>query len=97
MNVTIKTNNHWRQFVYRYDVPSKVLADQFDYLSDDVIDGFFKYRGNWYHLDEFMRIENNPDSEFSQWHGYSGDSYFSGIVIRISKDADTYQIGTYYS
>ena len=49
-DLTIKTNRRWRDFVYRHDVPAKVLADQFDYQDgEDVIDGFFCYRGRWYH------------------------------------------------
>ena len=125
--LTIVTNRHWRQFVYRYDVPKNVLADQFDYqldgmicwsCSDDYgdverdrhktgkhcpkcgseiepyseqIDGFFKYRGYWYHLDQFMRI---PGQMFNgeDWNGYHADSFFSGILIRMSDDGEEYGI-----
>ena len=96
--LTIKTDNKWKQFKYRNEVPAKVLKDQFDYLSeDDSFDGFILYRKHWYHLSDFMRIENHPDDKFSSYHGYSSDSFFSGVLIKVSKDGEMYQIATYYS
>lgn len=97
MGLTIITNNHERQFKYRNEVPDEVLSSDFDYQDEDTFDGYFQYRGNWYHLDMFMRIDNHKDAVFSSWHGYSSDSFFSGIVIRISDDVETYQIGLYLS
>ena len=109
MALTIRTNNQWREFVYRYDVPADVLASQFDYQDpEETLDGFFQYRGTWYHLDQFMRIEpmspGDPhalrpgdDSPLKGWHGYHGDSYFSGVLIRLSDDGERYQIATYFS
>lgn len=98
MPVTIKTNNVPRNFVYRHDVPEKVLASQFDHLSeDDAPDGFVKYRGYWYHTSDFMRIEGATTEEFNGWHGYSSDSYFSGVLIRISDDGESCVLGTYFS
>jgi len=95
-SLKIKTDNKWRNFVYRYDVPAKVLADQFDYLSeDDSLDGFFRYRNYWYHTSDFMRCSGMPD--LKDWHGYSSDSAFSGILIRMSKDGEQFQVATYYS
>ena len=35
MPVTVRSNRHWRPFCYRSEVPEKILADQFDYLSED--------------------------------------------------------------
>jgi hypothetical protein len=96
--LTIKTDHKWKAFRCRYEVPKRVLARDFDYQDeDDATDGFFKYRGVWYHLDQFMRIEHSPDSQFSTWHAYAGDSFFSGMVIRVSSDGEQYQVGTYYS
>ena len=94
--VTIKTDHKWRDLVYRCDVPAKVLADQFDYQdASEVTDGFFCYRGYWYHIDGFMRIENNPD--LTGWHGYASDSYFSGVLIQLSNDGEQIKVGTYFS
>jgi hypothetical protein len=97
MTVTIKTNNVARDLTYRSDVPAKVLADQFDHLNeDDCLDGFVKYRGRWYHTSDFMRI-GKDNAELKDWHGYASDSYFSGVVIRLSSDGETCVLGTYFS
>ena len=91
----IITNCHWRQFKYRDEVPAAILADQFDWTNEDYekhgdySDGFILYRNVWYHLADFMN--GGPDG----WHGSHGDSFFSGVVIRLSGDGETYQIGTY--
>lgn len=89
--VKITTDHKWKPFTYRYDVPARVLTSQFDYQdANEVSDGFFCYRGTWYHLDMFMRTTN-----FDGWTGVHGDSYFSGVLIRLSDDGETYQIATF--
>lgn len=96
MAVTIKTNHQWRDLVYRSDVPAKVLADQFDYHGEDEgLDGFFCYRGYWYHVDGFMRCEGNED--LKGWHGYASDSHFSGVLIKLSSDGERVMVATYFS
>ena len=95
MPVTIKTNQQWRDLSYWSDVPAKVLADQFSHLSeDDNYDGFFRYLRYWYHTSDFMWIEGNED--LKGWHGYSSDSYFSGVVIKLSSDGERVMAGTYF-
>lgn len=39
-------------------------------------------------------IEIKTDKK-SGWDGYHGDSYFSGIVIKLSPDGEQYQVGKY--
>ena len=101
-DLTIRTNNHWREFVYRDDVPSSVLASQFDWTDEahekdgSYSDGFFKYLGCWYHLADFMRFTNDAGGPMASWHGQAGDSYFSGTLIRISDDGEQYQVARYY-
>jgi hypothetical protein len=95
MTITIKTNRQWRDLVYRSDVPADVLASEFDYQdAEDVLDGFFRYRGHWYHLDQFMPA---PIATIAGWDGYASDSYFSGIVIKLSRDGERIKVGTYFS
>lgn len=92
---TIKTNFHWRDFKYRDEVPAKVLAEQFNHLEEeDAIDGFFKYRGWWYHVSDFLRLENAMLIQ-KGWQGYHADSYFSGRLLRVSNDGERYQVATY--
>ncbi len=95
MTLEIRTNNHWRQFLYRNEVPQAILDNELDWCKDE--DNFIKYNNWYYSLSEFMRIENNPDDSFSSWDGYSSDSYFSGILVRVSDDSEEYQIATYLS
>jgi hypothetical protein len=83
----IRTNNHWRPFRYRNEVPALVLADQFDYQAEDVLDGFFRYRGSWYHLDQFTVLA------IDGWDGSLADSAFSGVVIKLSRDGEHYKVG----
>lgn len=90
--LTIKTDGKWRQFKYRYEVPKRVLASQFDYQDpDETTDGFFKYKNTWYHLDQFMRT-NVPG-----WDGAAADSFFSGVLIQLSPDGEEYRVGTFFS
>jgi hypothetical protein len=89
MNVT--TNNHWRDFLYRYEVPADVLVSEFDWLDEDDQDGFFRYRGVWYHLSMFLR------TAIEGWDGIHGDSFYSGVLIEVSSDGEQYRIGTVIS
>jgi hypothetical protein len=96
MPLTIKTNNQWRDLVYRSDVPAAVLASEFDYQNaEEILDGFFEYRGHWYHIDGFMRVEHNTD--LTGWDGYASDSYFSGVLIKLSSDGEQVMCATYFS
>ncbi len=87
-NPKIVTDHKWKNFKYANEVPQGVLASEFDYQDrDHVVDEFFCYRGSWYHLDMFMRCE------LPGWSGYHGDTYFSGVLIKISHDGEQYQVG----
>jgi hypothetical protein len=96
MTLVIRTNHAWRQFLYRDEVPAKILEHQFDYPGpEESINSFVKYHGIYYHLGQFIRID--PESEsFPGWHGICHESWSSGVVIRMSADGETYQIASYY-
>ena len=99
----LTTNNHERQFVTGHEVPMGVLRSQFDYMTADEqsFGSFLKYKGYWYSIGDFMRLPAviseiwDNGSPLREWHGYAADSYFSGVVIKISDDGETYRIGTY--
>ena len=95
MTMEIRTDNKWHDFKYWNEVPRDILRDQFDWLDyDNAHDGFFKYRGHWYHMTEFM---NAPKDLLAKgWHGYAADSYFSGVLIEYSPDGEQYRVGTYF-
>lgn len=90
----IYTNNHHRQFKYRDEVSTKILTEDFDWLGKDIIDGFFYYRGQWYHVSEFMKFDQHAPFD-QKWDGYISDSFFSGVLIKLSEDCETYRIATY--
>jgi hypothetical protein len=100
MAIKLITDNKWKHFKYGNEVPKKVMETQFDYLSEEKqFDYFIQYRKRWYHIDDFLVIsKHSPLKELKgEWHGYMPDSFFSGIVIQISDDNESYIIGTYIS
>ena len=98
----ITTDNQWKNFAYRSDVPKKILKSQFDYQNEeDSQDGFFKYRNTWYHLDMFESLHSpwgppprSPSPLSKNWDGIHTDSAFSGVLIKVSKDGEQYKVGT---
>ena len=95
MALKIRSNKHWRNFLYGYELTDKEKSE-FDWIDQEEIDthNFFKYRGCVYSLDQFMRFNGGG---LDEWDGYAGDSYFSGVVIKLSDDGEQYQVGTYIS
>ena len=84
------TNNQYREILTGYDIPEKYHSD-FDYM-DDIDEGsFFKYRGQYYSLDEFM------SGGEGYWDGFSHDTFFSAIVIKLSDCGDSVLVGRIYS
>jgi hypothetical protein len=105
--ITIKTDNKWRNLLYGYELPKK-QRKQFDYIkSDEEFEtrNFAKYRGNYYDVGEFQLLPTIGDSSgkhvvypvFRGWDGYMSDTYFSGVVIKLSSDGEQYKIGRFYS
>lgn len=98
--LTIQTDNKYRNTLYGYELTAKERAE-FDYLTDDEVSehSFFRYKGKCYDLGEFMRCELNGacPEEWSKWDGYYSDSYFSGILVKYSRDYEQIKIATYYS
>ena len=94
--MTIITNNHPRDLLSFSDFSEPAqnqLRRDFDWLADiEIQDGFFSYRGSTYHLSEFMR-DGCPDG----WDGVAADSYFSGVVVRLSPDCEAVTVGLWLS
>lgn len=91
-NMRITTDHKWKDFVYGYELPEKIKKD-FDYLDPEDLEynRFMKYKGSYYDLHEFIRVEN-----MENWNGVYNDSYFSGVLVELSGDLDQYRIGSYY-
>jgi hypothetical protein len=104
MNLTIITNNVPRPLVYGFELTEKERAE-FDYYKDaEELDCsmFVRYLGEVYALDQFTRHGSNwcrlPEfSPLNEWHGHHNDSFFSGILIRLSDDGETCVMGCFYS
>jgi len=90
--MNIKTNNHFRNLIYGYEL-TELEKQDFDYIDDIDSHDFFRYKGHVYDPSEFMRT---PEA-LEPWQGYSSDSYFSGVVITYSDDMEQIKIGTYFS
>ena len=85
------TNNQYREILTGYDIPEKYHSD-FDYM-DDINEGsFFKYRGQYYSLDNFMLA-----SSLDNWDGIECDTFFSATVIKMSDCGDSVLVGRIYS
>jgi len=90
----ITTDNKWKPFKNGYEVPEKVLKEDFDWMDDDEkTDGFINYRKCWYHISEFMTIPK--ESSIDGWQAMSPDSAFSAVLLQVSNDGEEYKIGTY--
>ncbi len=88
------TDHKWKQFKYQNEVPKKVLIEQFEHLSEEsTIDGFLKYKNNWYHISDFM----SASKQDHPWHGYTSDTVWSGVMIEVSDNGEEYRIGYYVS
>ena len=89
----IISNNQWRFTVDWWDLTEKEQKD-FDWEGAEE-DTYFRYRGQVYNLSNFMRIEENHPLHCLNWHGYSGESYFSGKIIKLSDDGEAVIVGRY--
>lgn len=82
MNIT--GNNHWINL--DQDIP--------DWSTTDECEPCFTYK-NWkYFLEEFM-ISSDP--RLKDYDGYLSDSFFSGILIKLSSDGEQVKAFTFYS
>ena len=97
MSLEISTDNKWKNLLYGNEVPKKILDSEFYYMDDPEASDFIKYRGNYYNASDFMRISPDMPAAMKKWDGYLSDSFFSGILIKLSDDGDQYKIGTYMS
>jgi hypothetical protein len=92
----IKTNNHWRLFLNGNQLP-KHVRKQFDHLSDEEFNcgSFVKYKGYFYEMSDFLRLSVGNLTTTQNWDGYHADSYWSGVLIKVSPDGDHYKIATF--
>jgi hypothetical protein len=75
-----------RPLCYRYEVPETVLEEDFDDLDDAVMDGFIKFRGGWYNINEFLRFEDGGELHKKGWDGYYPLNAFAAVLVRLCGD-----------
>jgi hypothetical protein len=91
--MNIITDNKSRPFLFAYEVPQKILEEQFDWLTEENTDGFFKYLNGWYHISEFMVVD--PKTFGGKWRSSSPNGFFSGVLLNVSDDGEEYVVGRY--
>jgi hypothetical protein len=87
----VKCNFQYRERLTWFDLSEKEQEDLKDSYNSIEESSFFRYRGNVYDFNDFPRV----DDGIGYWHAYSPDSFFSGVVIRVSKGGDSVLVGTY--
>jgi hypothetical protein len=95
--VKIYGSDEWIEL--EYDIPEWNLDKPEE---DQEVESCFKYQGNTYFLDEFMNIHNkfynpNPLKWMLEFHGYRGDSFFSGLLIKLDPSGEAVKVYTYIS
>lgn len=94
--ITIVTNRIPRQLMAKFQLPAKALKD-FDYVKeeDSYTERFVKYRGCWYDVHDTMNVGHLE--AFKGWDSYISDTYFSGVLFKLTADHDYVICGRYYS
>ncbi len=88
--LTIITNNVPRPIIYGWEIPE--VRGEFDWLDDQEFYAaeFFRYKGRVYSLDEFTL-----SNAFPGFDGYVGDSFFSGVLVRVVDNGESVVVGRY--
>lgn len=100
--LTIKTNNVPRPLMYLGDFNETIqleIRKDYDWMDSQDIEsnfGFFAYRGQVYHLQDFMRVTDVSDPDLKDWDGYVSDSVWSGTLVKLTEDCNFVVIGRYF-
>ena len=96
---TIKTNNRTRALFPACEVAyseRETFRREFDWMDQEEFDRaiFFKYRGEYYALAQFIRVEG--DLLAKGWQGQLGETAFSSLLIKIKDSCQSVIVGRYY-
>jgi len=93
--IEIIGNGHEKPLLHWFELTEKE-KQEFDYDGMEE-DSFFRYK-NWIHtLSDIMRIDKNMPEFMQAFDGYSPDSFFSGILVKLTEDSDYIKVYTYIS
>lgn len=96
MTLKIITSYRPRDIVDGWKLSDSEL-EKFDYLENPRDNSFFHYRGKWHDIGEFMRVPKDSPLATAGFNGYSCDTYFSGIAIKLSPDGESVTVARFYS
>lgn len=87
--ITIEGVEEWIEIEFREDE-----EDEENYIAG------FEFNGQWYKLQDFPRIHNNPwtgqaPDWLSEYHAIMNTSAFSGILLRLDESGDAVQVFTF--
>ena len=100
--LTIKTNNHTRPLMHLGDFSDSIQSEirkEYDWMDPQDIEcnfGFFAYRGQVYHLQDFMRVTDVSDPDLNGWDGYASDTVWSGTLVKLTEDCESVIVGRYF-
>jgi len=88
---TIKIFGDGEWIELEYDIPEWNEDDEYaDYES------CFIFNDNKYFLSEFMSVDKHSPF-YGIFHGYSNDSFFSGVGVKLSDDGDVIKVYSFSS
>jgi hypothetical protein len=98
-SLTIKTNNRARHLFYACEVEYSQrdqFRQEFEWMDQEEFDRamFFKYRGEYYALAEFIRCEG--DLLAKGWQGQLGETAWSSLLIKIRESCTSVIVGRAY-
>ena len=96
--LTIYGSNRW--IPVQYGIPEWERDRAREEDTEPNLEAKFRYRGRTYFISEFLAINNrfhnpNPPEWMKEFDGYQSDSFFSGILIKLSPDNDAVKAFTY--
>jgi len=94
MGVTVITNNQPRELLFYSELTDK--EQEKVERGIDSTDDYVRYKGEVYHLNDFMVAPTLIQSEKHKWDGIITDTFFSGILMRFSPDGEHVVMGRYY-
>lgn len=85
----IFTNNQPRSIMSFFDLNEKRQKEALENSDEAENESYFVYKRRLYTLGEFVKYDS------TEWHGYSPDSYFSGVLVKLSCDGESVTVGRY--
>jgi hypothetical protein len=94
-SMDIKSNYRYRNLLDWEELSVKEKKE-FSH-TDRELDTYVRYKKQIYLLNDFTAIVNNSPFDSIKWNGYISDSFFSGVLIKLSNDSNSAILATYYS